>query len=61
MLMHGHGFVRPQVFLKNADPLVLQLQVRVLRIGRQRIGACFVAAAAPRAAAATAIHKNARA
>jgi hypothetical protein len=38
MLMHGHGFVRSQVFLKNSDPLVLEFQVGVLWIGNQGIG-----------------------
>ena len=38
MLVHRHGFVRSQVFLENADPLVLELQVGVRGIGDQRIG-----------------------
>ena len=38
MLVHGHRLVRTQVLLENADPLVLKLQLRVLRIGDQWIG-----------------------
>jgi hypothetical protein len=41
MLVHRHSLVRSQVFLKDTDPLVIDLQVRVLRIGRQRIGGLF--------------------
>ena len=41
MLVHGHRFVRAQMLLKNADPLVFQLQVGVLRIGYQGIGRLF--------------------
>jgi hypothetical protein len=38
MLVHGHSLMRSHMFLKDANPLVLQLQVSVLRIGHQWIG-----------------------
>jgi hypothetical protein len=33
MRVHGHGFVRAQMLFENAHPLILDFQVRVLRIG----------------------------
>ncbi len=62
MLVHRHGLVRSQVFLKDTDPLVIELQVGVLRICRQRVGGLFRSwLLRPRRAGHPAIEKNVRA